>query len=368
MLKHLLSLGQPLLLALDPERAHEMTLRALEAGFYPRSEGPEPASLAVTVMGLEFSNPIGIAAGFDKDARVADAVLGMGFGFAEVGTVTPVPQAGNPKPRVFRLIRDRAAINRLGFNNGGHAQARARLARIVAHLPAGGIIGVNIGANKDSADKVADYVAGLDQFYDLASYFMVNISSPNTPGLRDLQAPAALDELLGRVMERRAAFVAEGKPKVPVAVKIAPDVAEDDLPAICERFRAHNVDAIAVSNTTLARPAGLDKHVAGEAGGLSGRPLFHRSTVMLAKVHELTDGGIPLIGVGGIDSGQTALAKIKAGASLVQLYTGLIYEGAGLVGRMKEALADAVAEAGVERISDLTGREASQWAANPLDG
>jgi dihydroorotate dehydrogenase len=368
MLSRLTQLAQPLLLALDPERAHEMTLRALEAGLYPRSDAADASGLAVEVMGLKFANPLGIAAGFDKDARCADAILALGFGFAEVGTVTPEPQKGNPKPRVFRLIRDRAVINRLGFNNGGHIQARFRLERFRRGPRGAGIVGVNIGANRHTEDKAADYVAGLDTFYDLASYFMVNISSPNTPGLRDLQAPAALDELLGRIMARRAKFVAEGRQAVPVAVKVAPDIAEQDLPAICERLRAHNVDAIAVSNTTLARPAGLDKLFAHEAGGLSGRPLFHRSTAMLARVYRLTGGDIPLMGIGGVHSGETALAKIEAGASLVQLYTGLVYEGVGLIGRMKQELADAVRRAGVSRVQELVGRAADEWADKPLDG
>lgn len=367
MLKRLVNLGRPLLLALDPERAHEMTLKALETGFYPQAGGKDPASLRVSAMGLEFSNPIGVAPGFDKDARVADAILRMGFGFAEIGTVTPEPQEGNPKPRVFRLIRDRAVINRLGFNNGGQIKAQVRLRRMAGNLPAGGIVGVNIGANKQTVDRTADYISGLEAFYDLASYFMVNVSSPNTPGLRDLQAPAALDDLLGRVMARRAAFVAEGKPAVPIAVKLAPDVAVEDLPAICERLVAQKVDAIAISNTTLSRPAGLDARLASESGGLSGRPLFHRSTVMLAKVHLLTGGEIPLIGIGGIDSGEAALAKIRAGASVIQLYTALIFEGLGLLDRIKETLLEAIADAGVENISELVGRDAEAWAAKPIE-
>lgn len=368
MLRRLAELAQPLLLALDPERAHEMTLRALEAGLYPKSADIDPPELAVDVMGLRFSNPFGVAAGFDKNGRAADAVLGLGFGFAEIGTVTPEPQMGNPKPRVFRLIRDRAVINRLGFNSGGHVQAQVRLERFARGAQGDGIVGVNIGANRHTEDKAADYVAGLETFYDLASYFMVNVSSPNTPGLRDLQAPAALDNLLGRIMARRADFIAEGRRRVPIAVKLAPDIAEDDLPAICERLRSHNVDAIAVSNTTLARPEGLDKLFAHEAGGLSGRPLFHRSTAMLARVYLLTHGDIPLIGIGGVCSGETALAKIAAGASLVQLYTGLIYEGLGLVKRMKGAVAAEVRHAGVKGLQDLVGRDAATWAKRPVDG
>ena len=364
MLSSMFHLARPMLFALAPEQAHEVTLKGLEAGVYPRdTRAPDPR-LEVKLAGLAFPNPIGIAAGFDKDARVPDAVLGMGCGFAEIGTVTPKPQTGNPTPRVFRLVEQNGLINRLGFNNGGHAAALERLQRRGA--AARGIVGVNIGANKDSADRTADYVAGLETFWDVASYFMVNISSPNTPGLRDLQAPAALDELLARVMAARATRAAGGKTR-PVFVKIAPDVAEDDLPAIAARLEANGVDAIAVSNTTLARP-GLDQvATAEEAGGLSGRPLFHRSTVMLARVHQLTGGRIPLIGIGGIDSPGSALAKIEAGATLLQLYTGLIYEGPGLIGQMKQHLAEAVQHAGVETITALTGGRSAAWAAKPLD-
>ena len=349
------------LFSLPPEDAHELTLKLLEKGLYPRNFTPDDPVLKVRCLGLEFPNPVGVAAGFDKDGRVQDAILGMGCGFAEAGTVTPVAQQGNPKPRVFRLVEDRALINRLGFNNGGHQAALQRLRK----RPRRGICGVNIGANKDAADRAGDYVKGLQVFYDVASYFTVNISSPNTPGLRDLQAPAALDELLGRVMTARAELVTAGKPQRPVVVKIAPDIAEADLPAIAERLLAHSVDGIAVSNTTLSR-AGLQ--LAGEqpAGGLSGRPLFQHSTVMLARVHQATGGKIPLIGIGGIDSGETALAKIEAGASLIQLYTGLLYEGPGVIGRIKDHLAKAVRAKGLRSISELTGIDAKRWAQKPL--
>ena len=360
-LNQILGLARPALFALDPERAHELTLRALERGVY--SAVPDhDARLGVTAMGLRFPNPVGIAAGFDKDARVFDAILAIGFGFAEIGTVTPLAQKGNPRPRVFRLIRDRAVINRLGFNNLGHDHAH----RLLARRKAGGIIGVNIGANKDASDKTADYVTGIERFHELADYFMVNISSPNTPGLRDLQAPAALDELLGRVMAARHALDDAAGRKVPVAVKIAPDVASEDLPAICERLLAHRVDAIAVSNTTLARPHGLDASLAREAGGLSGRPLFRRATAVLARVYCLTGAAVPLIGIGGIDSGETAIAKIEAGASLIQLYTGLVYEGPSLVQHITRDLVTAVERAGLNSIAELTGIKSQHWAAQPL--
>ncbi len=364
MITSMFHLARPMLFALAPEQAHEVTLKALEAGVYPRDNQAVDPRLAVRLAGLDFPNPVGIAAGYDKDARVPDAVLGLGCGFAEIGTVTPLAQTGNPTPRVFRLVEQNGLINRLGFNNGGHAAALARLERRAKR----GIVGVNIGANKDSADRSADYVAGLETFWDVASYFMVNISSPNTPGLRDLQAPAALDELLGRVMAAREKRIGGGSATRPIFVKIAPDIAEDDLPAIVARLEANGVDAIAVSNTTLARPSLAQVAAAKEGGGLSGRPLFHRSTVMLARVRQMTGGRIPLIGIGGIDSPGSALAKIEAGASLLQLYTGLIYEGPGLIPRMKRHLADAVRIAGATSISALTGVKSEQWAAKPLEG
>jgi dihydroorotate dehydrogenase len=364
MLTSMFHLARPMLFALAPEQAHEATLKGLEAGIYPRDNGPVDPRLTSTIARLTFPNPLGIAAGFDKDARVPDAVLGLGCGFAEIGTVTPLAQVGNPQPRVFRLVAQNGLINRLGFNNGGHVAA---LARLKLRHGRGGIVGINIGANKDSSDRTADYVAGLETFWDVASYFMVNISSPNTPGLRDLQAPAALDELLGRVMaarERRA----KGGQSRPVFVKIAPDIAEDDLPAIAARLQANGVDAIAVSNTTLARPGLEGVADAKEAGGLSGRPLFHRSTVMLARVYRLTGGRIPLIGIGGIDSPGSALAKIEAGATLLQLYTGLIYEGPGLIGGIKKHLSEALGHAGAASITALTGTKAESWAKKALEG
>ncbi|HRD75302.1 MAG TPA: quinone-dependent dihydroorotate dehydrogenase [Hyphomicrobiaceae bacterium] len=363
MLSTIFNLAKPMLFALDPETAHEATLKSLEAGLYPRFSGPDDSRLNVKAFGLTFPNPIGMAAGFDKDARVPDAVLGMGLGFAEIGTVTPLPQAGNPKPRQFRLVAERAVINRNGFNNHGHKAAFERLSR----RPRQGIVGINVGANKDSRDRTADYVAGAEMFYDLASYLTINISSPNTPGLRDLQAPAALDELLGRVMAVRAARIAAGERHVPMVVKIAPDIAEDDLPAIVERIVAHGVDAIAVSNTTLARP-GLEKlAVAKEAGGLSGAPLFSRSTAMLARVYQLVGRRLPLIGIGGIGKPEQALAKIEAGASVIQLYTGLVFGGPELIGQIKTHLVQHCRDKGLRSIGEATGSAAEAWARRPLD-
>ena len=364
MLSFAYGLARPLLFGLEPEQAHEMTLRALEAGLYPRAGENSDPRLAVTAFGLQFPNPIGIAAGFDKDARVPDAVLGMGCGFAEIGTVTPMAQTGNPQPRIFRLTADEAMINRLGFNNGGHTAARRRLE---ARRGRGGIVAINIGANKDTIDKPADYVAGINAFYDLASYFVINISSPNTPGLRDLQAPAALDALLGRVMAARAALVARGAPSRPIVVKIAPDIAEADLEPIVARLLANAIDGIAISNTTLSRPGLKADRNGGQTGGLSGKPLFHRSTVVLARVFELTGGRMPLIGIGGVNCGETALQKIEAGASLVQLYTAMVYEGPALIGRIKRHLVRSVTEAKLPSLAALTGRQAKQWAACNLD-
>lgn len=362
MLGRAFQLATPMLLALPPEVAHETALRALEAGLHPRPEDADDPCLRQSVFGLDFPNPIGVAAGFDKDARVPDALLSLGCGFAEVGTLTPLAQSGNPTPRVFRLPKERAVINRLGFNNGGH---EAALKRLASRRLDTGVVGVNIGANKDAEDRVADYVKGVERFSAVASYFTVNISSPNTPGLRDLQAPEMLDRLIGAIMSARQRMVDAGTPQRPIIVKIAPDVAEEDVIPICERLMAHTVDGIAVSNTTISRP-GVAGETARQGGGLSGRPLFARSTAMLARVHRATGGAIPLIGIGGIDSGATALEKIEAGASLIQLYTGLIYEGFGLIGEIKSHLAKACRNAGVASVAELSGRRAAHWADQPL--
>ncbi|WP_041319795.1 quinone-dependent dihydroorotate dehydrogenase [Hyphomicrobium denitrificans] len=362
MLSTLYRFARPALFALDPEDAHEATIKALELGLHPRQLGTDDPVLRQTVFGLDFPNPIGVAAGYDKDARVADAVLAMGCGFAEIGTVTPRAQPGNLKPRIFRLVADRALINSLGFNNGGHAAA---LTRLEARKEKPGIVGVNIGANKDSTDRPGDYARGIETFSAVASYFTVNISSPNTPGLRDLQAPAALDELLARVMEARTRIVSQGGSRRPIIVKIAPDIAEQDIVPICERLIVHAVDGIAVSNTTLARD-GLTDAQATKSGGLSGRPLFRRSTIMLARVFEATGGKIPLIGIGGIDNGDAALEKIEAGATLLQLYTGLVYAGPGLISEIKSHLAREVRRRGYSDVGALRGTKAQQWAALPL--
>ena len=362
MLQAFYSLVRSALFRLPPEEAHELMLKSMEIGAYPRAVAPDPAVLGQVLWGCRFPNPLSIAAGFDKDARVPDAVQGLGCGFAEVGTLTPDPQAGNPAPRVFRLVADDAVINRLGFNNGGHAPALERLQKRTHR----GTVAVNIGANKDSKDRAADYVRGIDTFYDTANFFTINISSPNTPGLRDLQAPDALDDLLTRVMSARQRHTGQGKSKRAIVVKIAPDIDDASFAPMIEQLAAHGVDGIAISNTTLSRGALKDVN-AREAGGLSGRPLFQRSTIMLARVYQATGGTIPLIGIGGIDSGEAALAKIEAGATLIQLYTGLIYKGPGLIGSIKEYLAATCQREGVASISALRGRRTTEWAAKPLE-
>jgi dihydroorotate dehydrogenase len=357
----ILSVARAGLLLLDPERAHELSLKALERGLYTRPDAPDNPRLAQTLWGLQFRNPLGVAAGFDKDARVASALLDMGFGFAEVGTVTPRPQPGNPRPRVFRLVRQRGVINRMGFNNAGHDAALARLQALAMTRPASGVIGVNIGANKDSVDPVGDYVAGLRKFIDVADYFAVNISSPNTPGLRDLQEPDRLDGLLERLMTARAELVASGKPWRPILVKLAPDIDDFYAPRIAERLLARRVDGIILTNTTIARDSLKPDTHWDEKGGLSGRPLFRRSTRVLARLYRLTQGRLPLIGVGGVDSGEAALTKILAGASLIAVYTGLIYEGPELIEQIKRTLTEYVEAEGLANISEAVGQEAGAW-------
>lgn len=356
----LFGLAQPGLFLLDPERAHELSLRALEAGVFPRA-GKDDPRLAQELWGLRFPNPVGIAAGFDKDARAPAALAALGFGFCEIGTVTPRPQAGNPRPRVFRLPGHQAVINRLGFNSAGHAAA---LRRLMA-LRKGSVIGVNIGANRDSPDPLADYVEGLRRFYGVADYLAVNVSSPNTPGLRDLQAPERLKTLLARLMGERRARLDAGEQRRPVLLKLAPDIADEDLPAIVDCALGGGIDGFILTNTTLSRHGVPYAAHRGEAGGLSGAPLFNRSTRMLAKVHRLTGGGVPLIGVGGITSGERALAKIEAGASLVQLYTGLIYRGPGLIEEIKQTLIRHLKRSGSSSLAEIRGSQAERYSALP---
>jgi len=353
----LFGLGQALLLALDPERAHDLAVKSLELGLYPRADTPEDKRLRQHLFGLDFPNPVGMAAGFDKDARVARGLLRMGFGFVEVGTLTPRAQSGNQSPRIFRSAQDRAIINRLGFNNDGQEAALERL-----KAGAGGIVGVNLGAGRDSADRIGDYVTGIERMGPVASYFTINISSPNTPGLRDLQAPDALAALLARLQAARSALPR----KPPLLIKLAPDLADEDLPEVVRVILAYGADGIVVSNTTLSRGGLEDAAFAKEAGGLSGRPLFHRATRMLARVYRLAEGGLPLIGTGGIDSGECALAKIEAGASLVQLYTGLVFEGPSLIAHIKQALVAAMERQGCAGLTPLIGRRAEEWSERTI--
>jgi dihydroorotate dehydrogenase len=350
----LLDLALPLARRLDPELAHRLALRALALLPLPAPAADDP-KLAVEAFGLRFPNPVGLAAGFDKNAEVPDAALRLGFGFTEVGTLTPRPQRGNPAPRVFRIDADQGLINRLGFNNDGFAAARARLGL----RGRTGIVGVNIGANRDAADRIADYVAGIEAFAPLASYLVVNVSSPNTPGLRELQACAALDDLLARVIEARDRATAQK----PLLLKIAPDVSLAELDDIVAVARARKVDGIIVSNTTVTRPPGLRSAAAQEQGGLSGRPLFALSTRMLAETYLRVGGAFPLIGVGGVDSAEAAWTKIRAGASLVQLYTALVHRGFGLVGEIKSGLLDRLC-GGRTSLKAAVGADATSLAAS----
>ena len=324
------------------------------------SRAPTITKLAVRAFGLNFPNPIGMAAGFDKSAEVPDALLRLGFGFVEIGTVTPKPQGGNPRPRLFRLERDEAVINRMGFNNDG---AEAVLRRLAARAHHGGIVGVNVGANKDSTDRVADYVKLIETFAPVASYFTVNVSSPNTPGLRNLQQSAALDDLLAKVIDARER-VRKNAGDSPVLLKIAPDLSLAELDDVVHIARSRRVDGMIVANTTLARPSTLREQArAKEQGGLSGRPLFRLSTRMVAETYVRTEGAFPLIGVGGIDSGGAALTKIRAGASLIQLYSSLVYKGLGLVEDIKNDLASTLLRTGRDSLSEIVGADAATITA-----
>ena len=350
------ALARPLLLALEPEAAHGLAIATLAKMPLPAA-APDPASLAVKAFGLHFPNPLGMAAGFDKNAQVYGPLLRLGFGFVEIGTVTPKPQPGNSKPRMFRLPADGAVINRLGFNGAGHGAALARLRGRDGRA----IVGVNIGANKDAPDRIADYVAGIAAFAPVASYFTVNVSSPNTPGLRDLQAAGALDDLLARVVFARDA-AAQLHGRCPVLLKIAPDLNLAELDDVVRVARARQIDGMIIGNTTVSRPAGLrDAKVAGQAGGLSGRPLFALSTAMLAATFLRVERQFPLIGVGGVDSSDAAYAKIRAGADLLQLYTALVYEGAGLIAAIKRGLVLRLQRDGFASVAQAVGTQAPRF-------
>jgi len=333
---------------LDPEDAHGVTIAALKAGLGPVDHFNDPI-LATSLAGLALPSPVGLAAGFDKNAEAPDAMLRAGFGFVECGTVTPLPQAGNPRPRLFRLSEDRAVINRMGFNNAGLDVFAERLNR----RPRKGVVGANIGANKDATDRIGDYVTGLTQLWGLANYFTVNISSPNTPGLRALQTKAALEELLGRLAEARAGL--ESPNSAPIFLKVAPDLADGEVETIVGAVAGFGLQGIIVSNTTVSRPDSLRSATRAETGGLSGPPLLSLSTQVLSRFHAANDRGLVLIGAGGIASGADALAKIRAGANAVQFYSAMVFEGPGMIVRVKRDLAARLKAEGFASVAEAVG-------------
>ncbi len=341
------SLADKFLTRLDAETAHGLAIRALKSGLLPGDRKPDPASLLVTVWGRQLPNPIGLAAGFDKNAEVPDAMLGLGFGLVEIGSVTPRPQDGNPRPRLFRLPEDRGVINRMGFPGQGLEAARSRLAT----RPRRGFVGINVGANKDSTDRAADYVTCSVALAPYADYLVCNVSSPNTPGLRNLQGRTELAGLLKRVQDAIAS-----KP-VPLLVKIAPDATDDDLDDIVAVCRDLRMDGIIVGNTTLSRPASLRSERRGETGGLSGAPLTTLSTAVLRKTAQRVERQFPLVGCGGVGSGADAYAKIRAGATLVQLYSAMVYEGPPLIRRVKDELAVLLQRDGFTSVAQAVGAD-----------
>ena len=337
---------------LPAERAHKTTIKALKAGLGPSAAKTPLPELVTEVGGLTLPNPVGLAAGFDKDCEVPDAMLAAGVGFVECGTVTPRPQLGNPKPRLFRLTEDQAVINRMGFNNGGLEVFKSRLTK---RQGKDGIVGANLGANKDSTDRVEDYVMGLKALWGLSDYFTINISSPNTPGLRDLQNEKAMDELLGRLAEARSELAGD-KPSFPMFLKVAPDVDMGEIERIVGQACTYGMNAIIVSNTTIARPDSLQSQYKGEGGGLSGAPLFEPSTEVLREFYAAAQGKIDLIGVGGISNGAQAYAKIRAGAKAVQLYSALVFKGPGLVTEINRDLKARLKADGFSSIGEAVGQ------------
>ena len=337
----------PFIRLLDPEAGHRLAIGALKRGLVPVCNRFEDSILGISLWGREFPNPVGTAAGFDKNAEVVDAIHRLGFGFAEIGTVTPRPQSGNPKPRLFRLLADQAVINRMGFNNDGLDVVLARLKAASRN----GIVAINIGKNKDVDDAVADYVTGVTAAADLADLLILNVSSPNTPGLRALQKKSELGSLLQSVMTAR-----NGR-NVPMLVKVAPDLSDDELKDIAGTCLEVGIDGIVATNTTISRPEGLRDANAVQDGGLAGRPLFELSTRILHRLYELTDGKMPLVGVGGIASGADAYAKIRAGASLVQLYSAMVFAGPNLVNRINRDLAALLRRDGFANVKDAIGAD-----------
>lgn len=355
---------KPALFKLEPEQAHKAALIALQMGVAPNGRLSN-AGLRQTVFGLNFDNPIGVAAGFDKNAEVPNEIIKVGFGFAEIGSVTPRPQAGNPKPRIFRVPEHMGVINRMGFNNEGHAAVLKRL-RNVRMNKNGGQIGVNIGANKDSDDFIADYELGIEAFYNVADYFVANISSPNTPGLRALQSKDALQQLVTRICDKRTQMQQNLDKYVPLLLKIAPDLTDEDIDDIAAIVSASKLDGVIVSNTTIRRDFIVGHDHENEAGGLSGKPLYEFSTHMLARFYKATDGKIPLIGTGGIYDGATAYEKICAGATLVQLYSCLIYTGTGIIDELRQGILDGLKRDGFNSIEQAVGSKADFWAAKEI--
>ncbi len=347
----LYSLFRPALFRIDAEKAHGLALSALKVAA-PRQVPSLSPLLASEVAGIRFPSPVGMAAGFDKDGEVPDALLRLGFGFAEVGSITPLPQAGNPRPRLFRLVEDRAVINRMGFNNGG---AQAAVERLEARLGKPGVVGINIGANKDSVDRVADYAVMARLTAPLAGYLAVNISSPNTPGLRALQDESALTGLLDAVLAARDEACAPGR-RPPVFLKVAPDLEPADIDAIARIAIERRLGALIVSNTTISRPALASAH-RGETGGLSGAPLRDLAQQRLRDFRKATGGAVPLVGVGGIATAEDAFARIRAGASLVQLYSAMVYEGPSIARTINSGLAKLLKREGFASIADAVGSE-----------
>ena len=351
-------LARPLLHALDPELAHRLTIDALRLGLGPTQRQPDDPVLRVRFGPFDLPNPLGMAAGFDKDADVPEALLALGFGHVETGTVTPAPQPGNPRPRLFRVPTARAVINRYGFNSRGLERFAGRFEALRRHRRVPGVVGANIGKNKLSEAAGPDYVAGIRRLAPLADYITINVSSPNTPGLRALQGRDALAELLGLCLEARRAAVPADRTLPPLLLKVAPDLTEADEADIAEVAMRLSLDGLIVSNTTITRPVALPPELAGEAGGFSGPPLMAASTALLARLHRRTGGTVPLIGVGGVASGADAYRKIRAGASLVQLYTALVYDGPALVGRIKRELAALLRADGFASVAEAVGADA----------
>ena len=348
------ALARPFLHLFDPETAHGMAISALKAGLVGVGGAPSDPILAQSLWGLDFPNPIGLAAGFDKDAEVPDAMLRTGFGFVETGTVTPRPQQGNPRPRLFRLSSDEAAINRFGFNSGG---LEAYANRLAARTGQGGIVGANVGKNKETEKAEEDYVSGIERVTPLADYLVVNISSPNTEGLRDLQARQSLETLLTASLDARARSLPDATQRPPLLVKVAPDLNEGEMGDIAEVSLTTGIDGIIIGNTTLDRPETLRSPEKGEGGGLSGKPLLTKSTECLAGFWRLTEGKVPLVGCGGVSSGADAYAKIRAGASLVQLYTALVFHGPGLAPRIAQELAAFLKRDGFDNVADAVAAD-----------